>query len=209
MLLLDYGAVKSWFHLPGEGPILGPTMLVALTGATGFVGRYIVEHLLRRDHEVRALVREPDGAGWLRDRGVGLVVGDLEDQAALRELTRGAGAVVHLVGIILELGRQTYERVHVTGTRHLVNAAREAGVGRFVHMSALGARPDASATPYHRTKAAGEEVVRTSGLPHVILRPSLIAAPGNEVLGTMVTMLRMSPIMPMRISPEGGGAAHA
>jgi len=172
-------------------------MLIAITGATGFVGRQVVEHLLRRDHEVRALVRDPSRAGWLRDRGVTLVEGDLEDQAALRALVRGAGAVTHLVGIILEIGRQTFERVHVAGTRHLVEAAREAGVGRFVHMSALGARPDAAATPYHRTKAAAEAVVRESGLAHAILRPSLIAAPGNEVLERLVTMIRMSPIVPV------------
>jgi uncharacterized protein YbjT (DUF2867 family) len=172
-------------------------MLVAITGASGFVGRYVVEHLLRREHEVRALVRDPSRAGWMRDRGVALVEGDLEDQAALRALTRGAGAVVHLVGIILEIGRQTYERVHVGGTRHLVEAAREAGVGRFVYMSALGARPDAGATAYHRTKAAGEALVRECGLLHVILRPSLIAAPGNEVLRTLVTMIRMSPVVPV------------
>jgi len=172
-------------------------MLIAITGATGFVGRQVVEHLLRRDHEVRALVRDPSRAGWLRDRGVTLVEGDLEDQTALRALVRGAGAVTHLVGIILEIGRQTFERVHVAGTRHVVEAAREAGVGRFVHMSALGARPDPGATAYHRTKAAAEAVVRESGLAHAILRPSLIAAPGNEVLERLVTMIRMSPIVPV------------
>ncbi len=172
-------------------------MLVAITGATGFVGRHVVEHLLRREHDVRALVRDPSRGGWLRDRGVGLVEGDLEDQAALRALVQGAGAVVHLVGIILEIGRQTFERVHVGGTRHLLDAAREAGVGRFVHMSALGARPDARATAYHRTKAAAEALVAGSSLPHAILRPSLVAAPENEVLRTMVTMIRMSPVVPV------------
>ncbi len=172
-------------------------MLVAITGATGFVGRHLVEHLLRREHEVRALVRDPSRTGWLRDRGVALVEGDLEDQAALRALVQGAGAVVHLVGIILEIGRQTFERVHVGGTRHLLDAAREAGVGRFVHMSALGARSDAAATGYHRTKAAAEALVAESGLSHAILRPSIIAAPGNEVLRTMVTMIRMSPVVPV------------
>lgn len=104
---------------------------------------------------------------------------------------------MHLVGIILEIGRQTFERVHVGGTRHLVDAARESGVGRFVHMSALGARPDAGATTYHRTKAAAEVLVRDCGLPYVILRPSLIGAPGNEALRTMVMMLRMSPVIPV------------
>jgi NADH dehydrogenase len=172
-------------------------MLVAITGATGFVGRYIVEQLLRREHDVRALVRDPSRAGWLRDRGVGLVEGDLEDQAALRALVQGAGALVHLVGIILEIGRQTFERVHVGGTRHLLDAAREAGVGRFVHMSALGARTDPRATGYHRTKGAAEALVAGSGLSHAILRPSIIAAPENEVLRTMVTMIRMSPVVPV------------
>ena len=172
-------------------------MIVAVTGGTGFVGRHIIEGLLRREHEVRALVRDPAVHGWLDDRGVAVVQGSLEDQDALRRLVVGADAVVHTVGIINEIGRQSYERVHVEGTRQMIAAARSAGVRRFVHMSALGARPDAAATPYHRTKAAAEELVRTSGLGQVILRPSLIAASGNEVLRLIVTMLRMSPIVPV------------
>lgn len=186
-------------------------MRVAVTGATGFVGRHVVERLLRREHDVVALVRTPERAGWLRDRAVELVQGDLEDQPALRRLVEGAGAVVNLVGIILEIGRQTYERVQAAGTRNLVAAAREAAVARFVQMSALGARPDAQATGYHRTKAAGEEAVRTSGLSHVILRPSLIAAEGNEVLKMLVGMLRFSPAIPVigdgqyRVQPVWAG----
>jgi NADH dehydrogenase len=172
-------------------------MRIALAGATGYVGRHVVERLLRRDHELVVLARTPERAGWLTDRGVELVHGDLEDQTALRRLVEGAGAVINLVGIIVEMGRQTFERVHAGGTRALVAAAREAGVPRFVQMSALGARPDAAATGYHRTKAAGEEAVRTSGLSHAIMRPSLIAAPGNEVLKRLVGMLRFSPVMPV------------
>ena len=172
-------------------------MRVAITGGTGFVGRFVVEHLLRRDHEVCALVRDPSRGGWLRDRGVQTVDGDLEDQPALRRLVEGADAVIHLVGIILEIGRQTYERVHVTGTRHMVATARAAGVPRFVHMSALGARPSADATAYHRTKAAAEVEVREGIASHVILRPAIIAAPGNEALTTMLTMLRLSPLVPV------------
>ena len=173
-------------------------MVVAVTGGTGYVGRFVIEQLLRRDHEVRVLVRNRARAGWLEDRGgVTLVDGELEDAASLRKLVSGAQAVIHLVGIILEVGRQTYERVHVQGTRAMLAAAREAGVGKFAYMSALGARADADATAYHRTKAAGEELVRSSGIPHVILRPSLIAGPGNEVLKTLVGMLRMSPLVPV------------
>ena len=173
-------------------------MIVAVTGATGFVGRHILDGLLRREHEVRALVRDPSRHGWLSDRsGVEVVAGALEDQEALRRLVAGAGAVVHLVGIIVEVGRATFERVHVEGTSRLLAAARGAGVPRFVHMSALGARSDARATAYHRTKAAAEELVRTAGLSHAILRPSLIAGPENEVLKMMVTMLRLSPLVPV------------
>ena len=178
-------------------PHFGVTMLVAVTGATGFVGRFIVEHLLRRDHDVRALVRNAEEAGSLRDRGVHVVPGDLEATAAMRDLAQGADALVHLVGIIEEIGRQTYERVHVSGTRAVVEAARMGGVTRLVHMSALGARFDEGATAYHRSKAAGEEVVGSSGLRSAIMRPSLIAAPGNPVLATLVNMLRVSPLVPV------------
>jgi NADH dehydrogenase len=157
----------------------------------------VVERLLRRDHEVRALVRDPARAGWMRDRNVALVHGGLGDQQALRSLVQGADAVVHLVGIIVEVGSQTFQRVHVDGTKHVVAAAREAGVRRLVHMSALGARPDPEATAYHRSKAAAEEVVRQSGISHVIFRPSLIAGEGNEVLAMLVRMLRFSPIVPV------------
>lgn len=172
-------------------------MRVAVTGGTGFVGRHVIERLVRRDHEVRALVRDPARHGWMEDRGIAVVRGDLESADAVRELVAGVDAVVHLVGIITEVGRQTWDRVHVQGTRQVMAAARLAGVRKVAHMSALGARDDSGATAYHRSKAAGEEVVRNSGIAHAILKPSLVAAPGNEVLKLMVNMLRMSPIVPV------------
>jgi len=173
-------------------------MIVAVTGGTGFVGRHVIAQLLRREHSLRVLVREPERHGWLRDHAALTVVpGELENPESLRHLVAGADAVVHLVGIIVEIGRQTFDRVHVQGTRQVVNAAREAGVGKFVLMSALGARDDHSATSYHQSKAAAEHVVVSSGVPSVTLRPSLVAAPRNEVLRMMVGMLRMSPIVPV------------
>jgi uncharacterized protein YbjT (DUF2867 family) len=172
-------------------------MLIALTGATGYVGSRVVRKLLRREHEVRALVRRPERAGPLADLGVQLVAGDLRDAGALEALAAGAGAVVHLVGIIVEARGQTFAAVHVTGTRSLLAAATHAGVPLMVHMSALGARAEAGATQYHQTKWQAEEAVRASGLPHVILRPSLIAGPGNAALKTMVDMIRLSPVVPV------------
>src|SRR5512143_3635497 len=136
-------------------------MRIALTGATGFVGSGVLTRLLRRGHEVKALVRNTDRAARLRDfGGVELVPGDLDDDAAVRSLVVGAEAVVHLVGIIAEAKGQTYQRVHVDGTARLAAAATAARVRRFVHMSALGARADGSATAYLRSKAAGEDAVR-------------------------------------------------
>ena len=173
-------------------------MTIAITGATGFVGGAVVQRLLRRGHDVRALVREPERAGRLRDLGsVELVAGDLEAAAALRGLMAGAEAAVHLVGIIAESGRQTFERIHVEGTARVVAAAREAGVRRFVQMSALGARAEPAATAYHRSKAAGEEVVRSCGIHSVILRPSLVAGAGSPPLRMAIDLVRFAPVVPI------------
>ena len=173
-------------------------MIVALTGATGFVGGAVLRRLLRREHQVRVLARNPDRAGRLRDYGaVELVPGDLGDEAAVRTLVTGADAVVHLVGIIVPKGPQTFQRVHVEWTAGVAAAAHAAGVRRFAHMSALGARADAAATAYHRTKAAGEEAVRRTIPGHVILRPSLIAGPGSVPLRMMINMVRMAPLVPV------------
>ena len=173
-------------------------MIIAVTGGTGFVGGHVVRQLLRHEHEVRVLARTPARAGQLAGRpNVTLIEGQLEERDALQRLTAGADAVLHLVGIIEEIGRQTFERVHVEGTKQVVAAARAAGVKRFVYQSALGARPDEKATAYHRTKAAAEAIVRSEMPSHVIMKPSLIAAPGNAVLQMLLTMLRMSPIVPV------------
>jgi uncharacterized protein YbjT (DUF2867 family) len=156
----------------------------------------MVEKLLRRDHEVRALVRKPDRVGTLQDLGVELVAGNLGDSAALRSLVEGVDAVVHLVGIIVEAGRQTFQSVHVAGTEAVIAAAREAGVPLMLHMSALGARA-AGSTPYLRTKWQAEEAVRASGIPHAIFKPSIVAGPGNAALKIMVDMIRFSPVVPV------------
>ena len=172
-------------------------MLIAVTGATGFVGRHIAAVLTRRGHAVRALVRRPIQARTLESLGVELVPGDLADVAALTTLTRGAHAVVHLVGIIVEKGPATFHAVHVDGTRRVVEAARHAGIERFVHMSAVGARDEPSATPYHRTKWHAEELVRASGLSHAVFRPSIISGPESAPIRTLARLHRWSPVVPV------------
>src|SRR5207249_1778913 len=104
--------------------LIGSVVLIAVTGATGFLGRHITTVLARRGHTVRALVRDPHRASTLESLGVELIPGDLADAGALTTLMRAANAVVHLVGIIVEMGRATFHAVHVEGTRRVVEAAR-------------------------------------------------------------------------------------
>jgi NADH dehydrogenase len=172
-------------------------VIVAVTGASGFVGRHLTALFLQRGHRVRALVRDLPRAQFLMKEGAELVPGSLDDGAALARLLAGADAAVHLVGIIVEWGRATFTAVHVDGTDRVLNAARAAGVRRFIHMSALGARSDDDATAYHRTKWQAEELVRGSGLPAAILRPSLISGPESAPIRTLGRMHRWSPLIPI------------
>jgi NADH dehydrogenase len=109
---------------------------------------------------------------------------------------QGCDAVIHLVGIIGEIGDQTFERVHFEGTRRVLEAALTSGVRRIVHMSALGTRPEA-ASRYHQTKWAAEEAVRSSGLDWTVFRPSLIYGPGDGFVNLFAGMSRWSPVLPV------------
>lgn len=172
-------------------------MLIAVTGATGFVGRHLAARLAARGHRVRALARHPERAAPLLGPGTELVPGDLVDAAALATLVRGADALIHLVGIIVEAGAATFREVHVEGTRRVLAAARDAGVRRFVHMSAIGARDEPGATRYHATKWQAEQLVRGSGLSHAIFRPSIINGPENVPIRAIARLHRWSPVIPV------------
>jgi len=156
----------------------------------------VVRALVARGHHVRVLARRPQHLPFPRDH-VEIVPGALSDPPALKRLVAGSQAVVHLVGIIAESGRGTFTAIHVDGSRHLAEAARAAGVARFVHMSAAGARSDPAATPYHRSKAAGEAAVRTAGPPCVILRPAIIVGPESVPLTLLARLHRLLPAVPM------------
>jgi NADH dehydrogenase len=115
----------------------------------------------------------------------------------------GADAVVNLVGILARSGAQTFEAVHVAGARAVASAARKAGAGALVHVSALGA--DARGTArYQRTKFAGEEAVRAEFPDAVVLRPSLVFGPEDHLFNRFAALARMSPLMPL----IGGGTAR-
>ena len=168
-------------------------MKVFLTGATGFVGRYMLRRLLAEGHAVRALVRDPQKADEPSRAGVELVPGDVVEATGLEDGMQGCDAVIHLVGIIVEKGGNTFESVHDLGTRNVVRAARVVGLGRFIQMSALGARADGPAE-YQVTKWKGEERVRCSGIPYCILRPSVIFGEGDGFVTQMMETMRSAPL---------------
>lgn len=153
---------------------------VFVTGGSGFVGTHVIDELLARGYGVSALFnRRP-----LRQaERVRAVPGGLSEPAALDEGIRGCGAVIHLVGIIMERPSKgvTFRRVHFEGTKAVVHAALRNGVRRYVHMSALGVRAGA-VSEYHETKYLAEQHVRASAVDWTIIRPSLIHGPGGEFM---------------------------
>jgi uncharacterized protein YbjT (DUF2867 family) len=173
-------------------------MRVLVTGASGFVGNEVVRELLNRGHEVRALVR-PRSQKKLQDRDrVEVVQGDCLHPEILQDAAQGCDAVIHLVGIIREFpGRGvTFERVHVKATQNVVDAAKIAGVRRYLHMSALGARPE-PADPYHVTNFKADCYVINSGLAYTIFRPSVIYGPGDQSINLFARQLRRLVFFPI------------
>jgi uncharacterized protein YbjT (DUF2867 family) len=177
-------------------------MKVFLTGATGFVGKHMLERLLVEGYAVRAALRGLAGQKArvvTHSQNVGRkddfqwVHGDIVEGTRLDEGMQGCDAVIHLVGIIVEKGTNTFERVHHLGTRNVVEAAKRTGIKRFVQMSALGVRADGVA-PYQTTKWKGEEEVRQSGISFCILRPSLIFGQGDGFVTQMMATMRSAPL---------------
>ncbi|MBX3746417.1 MAG: complex I NDUFA9 subunit family protein [Verrucomicrobiae bacterium] len=174
-------------------------MEVALSGGTGFVGRAMATELAAHGHQARLLVRDgrplPHALSSLSPAPV-LHEVDWDRTESLAEALTGAEAVIHLVGIIAECGRQTFERIHTELTGRLLEAALAAKVPRLIHMSALGTRPGAPAR-YHQTKWAAEQRVRDNPLPWTIFRPSLIYGPGDAVTRLFAKLSRWSPCLPV------------
>jgi NADH dehydrogenase len=179
-------------------------MKVLVTGATGFVGREIVRQLHEGGQAIRILARNrtaPRVHEAVSRYEAEVHPGDVLDAASLDGALNGIEAVIHLVGIISEVGENTFENVHTRGTGNIAAAACKAGVRRFVHMSALGTRSNA-ASRYHQTKWAAEELIRHSGLEFTIFRPSLIYGPQDQFVNLFARIIRLSPVVPLIASPH-------
>lgn len=163
-------------------------MTVLVTGASGFVGRHVCAGLVKAGHPVRGLVRQVP-VRKNRVEGVDYVRGvDVTEAITLTpEMFAGADAIIHLVGIIQENPRkgQTFQRVHVEGTRNVIDEALRASFdGRFVYMSAIGSSMNSPAV-YSQTKYQAERIVIGSKLPYTIFRPSLVIGADGEFVAQM------------------------
>lgn len=170
-------------------------MKIAVTGGTGFVGRHLVNRLLRDSHSITVLSHRTY-AGGLFDARVRLVAGSVNDMDSLVDAFAGVDAVYHLVGIILESGDKTFAKTVAEGTRQVVKACQRAGVKQLIYLSALGTAADAP-TAYHRTKFIAEQAVLSSGLRPIVFRASVIYGPGDGFVSLLTRMLRLSPITPV------------
>jgi NADH dehydrogenase len=169
-------------------------------GGSGFIGRYVVRDLARTGKTVRVAVRDPGRALFLKTSGkLGQIVplyAPVIDDAAVRRAVEGADWVVNLVGILSESRRTTFKAIHADAVARMAHAASEAGVKRFVQVSAIGADP-ASDSRYAATKGEGEVAARREFPGTTILRPSVVFGPEDNFFNRFAAMTRIMPFMPV------------
>jgi uncharacterized protein YbjT (DUF2867 family) len=174
--------------------------VLLLTGATGLIGTALLPRLTAAGHSVRCLVRDPRGLGAQRVR-VQIALGDLSDPPSFRNALRGIDTVVHLAAAIRDQPGGSIEELNGIATWRMVQAARRAGVGRFVFFSAQGASAHSRAR-FMRAKALAERAVAESGMSHTIFAPSIVYAPGDVFL-TLLERMSLLPVLPI----SGSGRA--
>jgi uncharacterized protein YbjT (DUF2867 family) len=158
---------------------------LAVTGGTGFVGQHLLRLALAGGYDVRALTR-----GWKPPEDeIAWVDGALDRPETLAKLCAGADAVIHIAGAINAPDRGGFEAVNVGGTANMIDAARKAGVRRFVHISSLAAR-EPELSNYGWSKAKSERVVAASGLEWTIIRPPAVYGPGDRETLELFKMAR-------------------
>ncbi len=175
-----------------------PTQRVLVTGATGFLGHHLVDHLVRAGYPVRALVRAASDTRQLRELNVEQVVGDIRDAAAANRAVAGCDYVIHAAGLFRLWGpARDFERTNAEATAYVLEAARRHGVERLIHIStvAVVGQPPAGgvidettpcqpADAYQRSKLDGENLARmfhqTTRVPVIILRPGAYYGPGGR-----------------------------
>lgn len=169
-------------------------MRIAITGGTGFLGGHLADLLVEQGHEVILLARGVNSGATRFENRAQVTVLKIPLTQTLDMVTalKGCDAVVHCAGINREKGEQTFQAVHLDGTRHLLSAMRQVEVKRLIHISFLRARPQID-SPYHVSKWQAEEMVRNSGLNYTIFKPGVIYGPGDQFLTKLKKTLNNLP----------------
>jgi uncharacterized protein YbjT (DUF2867 family) len=185
-------------------PALQPGDLVTVFGGSGFVGRHLVRTLAQKGYRVRVAVRRPNEALFLRPMGevgqVQPVQANVRDQASCAAAMAGASAVINLVGVLYEAGAQKFDAIHEVASKSLASLAADAGVARFVQMSAIGADAEAKSL-YAQSKAGGEAGALEHFPSATIVRPSIVFGPEDQFFNKFATLARVAPALPL----VGGG----
>jgi len=183
---------------------LNNAALITIYGGSGFIGRHVVRAIAKTGARMRVAVRRPELALHLQPLGdvgqINAVQANVRFPDSLLAAADGADAVINLVGILFPTGKQTFKAVQDEGARHVAEAARAAGAKALVHISAIGASPDAPSV-YARTKAAGEAAVKDVYPGAVILRPSIVFGPEDDFFNRFAKLARIAPALPL----IGGG----
>jgi len=191
------------------GPLIGkeraksdlkPGALITVFGGSGFLGNHVVQALGRRGYRIRVAVRRPHTALYLKTSGgvgqIEPVQANSRDDASVAAAVAGASAVINLVGILYESGKQSFDAVQGEGAARVARAAKAAGVPVFIQMSSLGADAE-SASEYSVSKAAGEAAVQAIYPQAVILRPSVIFGPDDDFFNRFAGLARLMPLLPL------------
>jgi len=178
--------------------------LVTVIGGSGFIGRHLVRALAQRGYRIRPAMRRPDLAGHLQPLGsVGQIMpvqANVRYPDSVLAACQDADIVINLTGILSNTGSQTFDAIHVFGAETSAKAARQAGAKSFIQMSAIGADAG-SGSAYARTKAEGEARAKASFRGAIIVRPSVVFGPEDDLFNRFASMARIAPALPL----IGGG----
>ena len=177
--------------------------LVTVFGGSGFLGRHVVRALAQQQYRIRVAVRRPELCGHLRPMGrvgqIHAVQANLRYPDSVAAAVRDADAVVNLVGILFERGRQRFDDVQAKGAETVALAAKGIGAN-LVHVSAIGGNEN-SLSSYARSKAQGEKLVLAAVPAATIVRPSIVFGPEDDFFNRFAALARLAPALPL---PGGG-----
>ncbi|MCI5060149.1 MAG: complex I NDUFA9 subunit family protein [Alphaproteobacteria bacterium] len=177
--------------------------IICIFGGTGFLGKYVTQELARAGYRIKIATRYPESAYELKTYGdVGQIVPvacDYREGGDVDDLVKGCDAVINLIGILYEKGKNNFARIHIDVPERIAKACAKHEVKSFVHVSALGI--DKAHSKYAKSKLAGEEAVSKAFPKTTILRPSVIFGPGDGFFNLFAKLSCFLPVLPL----IGGG----